>query len=142
MTPKQHIECATDHHNTMTVIGAPKPGPKAKKAKNPPIDKEAFIQRRYGILPHGWVVKCDCGCGDAGHDLHHCFIGRKKGYPILDDDRNLVVVNHYEHIDRKFDTRAYRIWFWNRQCRFYGVASMMDWVNCLPPKMRDRIDWL
>lgn len=140
MTPKQPIERAAAHHEVMAILGKPKPGPKAKKQANPPIDKEAYLLRRYGIVSVN--PYCRCGCGKDGSDLHHAFIGRKKGCPVLDDDRNLVLVNHNEHIARKFDTRDYRIRFWKMQCAFYGQPAMMEWVNSLPEKMRDRIDWL
>jgi len=136
---KTKEQLAAEHHTVMTVIGKPKPGPKAKKAKNPPIDKVSIINERY---PRDLTIRCECGCGAVGHDLHHAFIGRRKGYPVLDDAKNLVLVNHWEHIGRKFEDRYWRKFFWKKQCALYGESAMMEWVNSLPEKMRDRIDWL
>jgi len=115
-------------------LGKPKPERKAKKQASPPIDKLDIISRR------GYT--CDCDCGQQGHDLHHAFIGRHKGVAILDDERNLVLVNHAEHIARTFDNLFYRKWFWGIQVARYGKKSMMEWVALIPEKMKSRIDWL
>lgn len=116
------------------VGGKPKPGAKPKKEKNPPINKASIIFKRSKL--------CDCGCQSVGHDLHHCFIGRKKGVAILDDERNLVLVNHYQHIARAFDNLAWRRKFWKVQCERYGEKSMLEWVALIPEKMKSRVDWL
>jgi hypothetical protein len=130
------IKRAAEHHEVMRQI-TPKPKPKkrAKKQNNPPIDKEAILAGRKGRM-------CDCGCGKPGHDLHHCFIGRRKGYPILDDERNIVLVNHDEHIARKFDNLEWRRKFWRVQFFRYGKEKMYDWIIALPAKFEYRIDWL
>jgi hypothetical protein len=103
-------------------------------------DKADIIKRR-GYL-------CECGCGKAGEDLHHAFIHhiRSKGktkYPQLNDKRNLIVVNHQEHITRKFDTREWRRKFWKKQVERYGEDAMMDWIESLPDKLKlTRLDFL
>ena len=74
-------------------------------------------------------MNCQCGCGHDGHDWHHALIGRKKGLKILDDPRNLVFVNHDEHIARTFDTPKWRRFFWELHCKIYGEASMLEWVE-------------
>jgi hypothetical protein len=89
---------------------------------------------------------CECGCWQQGHDLHHCFIhnmkqGGKTKYPILNDPRNLVLVNHDEHIARKFDNIEWRKYFWEVQVDRYGYDKMMEWVNALPDKIKSRMDW-
>lgn len=117
------------------MVAKPKPTKKAKKANNPPINKESILARRHNLL-------CDCGCGQEGHDLHHCFIGRKKGYPELDDERNLVLVNHAEHISRAFDNKKWRVKFWKVQCERYGIDEMLDWIRIIPEKMLSRMDWI
>lgn len=103
------------------------------------FNKEIFIQRR-GYL-------CECGCGKAGEDAHHALIHhvKKKGrtkYPQLNDPRNLILVNHHEHITRKFDTRSWRQRFWKKQVERYGEAAMMEWVNSLPEKLKYRLDFM
>lgn len=120
----------------------PKPAPKVKKAKNPPIDKAAILLKRYGETAR--TPECDCGCGQDGHDLHHCFIGRRKGYPILDDERNLVLVNHNEHIAGDFDNLEMRKWFWNHQCGRFTEKAMLEWIDAVLAAGldRSRIDWL
>jgi hypothetical protein len=115
-------------------LGKPKPALKRKKRNNPPIDKAAVLEHR-GFL-------CDCGCDLLAQDLHHAFIGRKKGQPHFDDERNLMHVNHWEHIERKFDNRQWRIKFWNIQCGRYGEEAMQEWLDEIPDKFRHRIDWL
>lgn len=103
------------------------------------MDKADFIRRR-GYL-------CECGCGRRGDDAHHALIHhiKKRGktkYPQLNDQRNLILVNHAEHINRKFDTRAWRQKFWKKQVERYGEASMMEWVSSLPEKLKHRIDFI
>ena len=116
----------------------PKSVSKAKKQKNPPIDKLDIITRR-GMF-------CDCGCGEQAHDLHHCFIRRRKGYPILDDERNLVYVNADEHRPpvNKFNNVQWRRIFWFIQCGRYGTVAMLEWVDAVTGSGLDksRIDWL
>ena len=116
----------------------PKPVSKPKKAKNAPIDKLDILTRR-GML-------CDCGCGQQAHDLHHCFIRRRKGYPVLDDERNLVFVNADEHRPpvKKFDVQIWRVFFWEVQCVRYGEKSMLEWIDAVLASGldRSRIDWL
>lgn len=127
-------------HNVMAVlegrkiISKPKPKKQAKVKRNPKIDKEDILSRR------GWL--CDCGCGQEGHDLHHAFIGRKKGVIELDDERNLVLVNHAEHIARKFDNLEWRKKFWKIQLKRYGLTRMESWVTEIPVRFEHRIDWL
>lgn len=73
---------------------------------------------------------CECDCGDAAQDRHHGLIPQlKKGGEILDDERNLVLVNHHEHADlKKFDNSEWRKKFWERNVRRYGYPSMMEWI--------------
>lgn len=135
MTLLRDIQHETVMEHITPVRSKPKPAPKPKKPNNPKIDKAAILAKRV-------VHTCDCGCGKEGHDLHHAFIGRKKGYVILDDERNLVLVNHDEHIARKFDNQEWRKKFWIRQLRRYGLSRMSDWLMELPVKFDNRIDWL
>mgnify|MGYP003479457653 FL=1 len=103
------------------------------------FDKQTFIHRR-GYL-------CECGCGKLGHDAHHALIhniktkGRTK-YPQLNDPRNLALVNHAEHINRKFDNRYWREYFWRLNCERYGEEKMMEWVDSLPEKIKPRMDFI
>lgn len=86
---------------------------------------------------------CACGCGQPAHDRHHGLIGRRKGYPVLDDERNLIPVNHWEHINRKFDNQFWRRKFWKRQVEIYGLPAMMEWIDAIPEKMKKtRLDFL
>jgi len=87
--------------------------------------------------------RCESGSGKIGHDLHHCLIPRQKRYrEYLDVCENLMLVNHYDHIDGKFDTYEWRRKFWRMQCKRYGEARMMAWINSLPPKLKHRIDFI
>jgi hypothetical protein len=137
------IRRAADHQRIMAELENemkpyPKPVSKAKKPKNPPIDKADILTRR-GML-------CDCGCRQWGYDLHHCFLGRRKGYPILDDERNLVYVNADEHRPpvKKFDKQIWRVFFWEVQCLRYGEKAMLEWIDAVLAAGLDksRIDWL
>lgn len=103
------------------------------------FDKEEFIRRR------GYF--CECGCGKEGQDAHHALIHhiKKQGktkYRELNDPRNLILVNHQEHINRKFDTREWRRKFWKMQVKRYGEASMMEWIDSLPEKLKYRLDFV
>lgn len=116
------------------IYGKPKPSRKPDKQQSAPINKMSIIAKRSRL--------CDCGCKSTGHDLHHCFLGRRKGVAILDDERNLVLVNHLQHVARMFDNRTWRIKFWQVQCKRYGEKAMLEWVSKIPAKMRSRIDWI
>jgi len=87
---------------------------------------------------------CECGCGLYAHDAHHCLIPNLKRFSAyLNDPRNIVLVNHSEHVGlRKFDCPEWRQKFWRRQVQRYGIISMMDFVNGLPDKLRHRLDFI
>lgn len=91
---------------------------------------------------------CQCGCGKPNHDRHHCLIPQinKNGitkWKELDDERNLVLVNHWEHVEeKKFDNLAWRQRFWKMQCERYGESAMMEWVSSLPAKLSNRLDFM
>ena len=78
------------------------------------------------------MTLCSCGCGQQGHDMHHALIGRRKRFPELNAPRNLVPVNHWEHINRKFDNQKWRLFFWEHQCKKYGKDKMIEWVESCP----------
>ena len=94
----------------------------------------------------GWL--CECGCRQQGHDLHHGLIHniKKNGvskYPILNDKRNLFLVNHWQHTARMFDTQEWRKYFWKMQIKRYGEAAMLDWIENLPSKLKStRLDFI
>lgn len=132
---------ASQHHTLMAVVesekrGCPKPPKRQKKANNPPIDKYAILIHRSRL--------CECGCGQMAHDLHHALIGRRKGYPVLDDERNLIFVNHDEHIAGKFDNLTWRVKFWQRQIKRFGEALMQEWIDAVLAAGLDasRLDFL
>lgn len=87
-------------------------------------------------------VRCECGCGKLAQDAHHCLISRRKRFPELDCPENIALVNHDEHILRKFDNLEWRRYFWKRQCDRYGVDHMMRWVESLPDKLSNRLDFI
>lgn len=118
------------------VRSKPKPGKKPAKAKNAKIDKVSIINKRSRF--------CACGCKQSGHHLHHCLIGRKKGYEILDDERNLVFVNGDEHLKRKFDNVKWRSFFWLVQVRLYGLPAMLEWIEIVRASglSESRLDFL
>jgi len=122
-------------------LSKPKPTKQAKKQANPRIDKAAYLEWR---AEKGLSLYCDCGCGSLGQDMHHCFIGRRKGYIILDDYRNIAWVTHDEHIARVFDCRLWRREFWIVFCRKLGTVYMLEWIDAVLAAGldRSRIDWL
>ncbi len=85
---------------------------------------------------------CECGCGKLAQDAHHCLISRRKRFPELDCPENIALVNHDEHLLRKFDNLAWRQYFWRRQCDRYGREHMVKWVNSLPDKLSNRLDFV
>jgi hypothetical protein len=131
------ITRAAENHLTLAALHEAKPKPeKRKKTKHATkINKEDILSRR-----ESWL--CDCGCGKPGHDLHHALIGRHGGVRELDDERNLVLVNHDEHISRKFDNQEWRKKFWLIQCERYGYHSMIEWMSKVPVNFENRMDWL
>ena len=112
---------AAEHHEVMRMIK--------------PQDHISTVEYYHGL--------CACGCGQMGHDVHHALIGRQKKFPELDAPENLVLVNHYEHIARKFDNQDWRRKFYQKQCNRFGVDHMQAWIDNLPAKLdRDRIDFI
>ncbi|MFA6176339.1 MAG: hypothetical protein WC765_07155 [Phycisphaerae bacterium] len=91
---------------------------------------------------------CACGCGQPAHDRHHGLIIQitKKGktkYPILDDERNLFLVNHHEHVNcKKFNTMEWTLFFWEQHCKLYGPEKMQEWRNAVPAKLQSRLDFI
>ena len=61
-----------------------------------PYDKRELFEERG--------QRCECGCGKLAQDAHHALIGRRKRFPELDCPENILLVNHDEHLLRKFDT--------------------------------------
>lgn len=123
------------------VRSKPKSAPKPKKPNNPKIDKAAVLTRRYGSKAFT-CLPCECGCGAIGHELHH-IIGRMKGYPILDDDRNLILVNSAEHSVRKFDNQKWKANLWMRQISHYGIKKMGEYTQALiDAGLEHRLDFL
>lgn len=86
--------------------------------------------------------RCECGCGKLAQDAHHCLISRRKRFPELDCPENIALVNHDEHLLRKFDNLKWRQYFWERQCERYGKEHMMEWVSSLPAKLANRLDFI
>ena len=99
-----------------------------------PYDKrELFDERGY---------RCECGCGKPAHDAHHALIHRMKRYPELDCPENIILVNHDEHILRKFDNKQWREYFWQVQVDRFGYDHMKQWASSLPAKIRPRMDFI
>src|SRR5688572_4957770 len=99
-----------------------------------PFDKNDLFETRG--------YRCECGCGKVAHDAHHSLIHRMKRYPELDCEENINLVNHDEHIFRKFDNKEWRKYFWQVQVDRYGYDHMINWVNNLPIKIRPRMNWV
>ena len=87
-------------------------------------------------------ARCECGCGKPAQDAHHCLIGRRKRFPELDCPENIALVNHDEHLLRRFDNLEWRRYFWKRQVDRYGLDHMMQWVESLPDKLKGRLDFI
>ena len=85
---------------------------------------------------------CECGCGKLAQDAHHALIGRRKKFPELDCPENIMLVNHDEHLLRKFDNLEWRRYFWKRQCDRYGEDHMLEWIKSLSPKLKNRLDFI
>ncbi len=99
-------------------------------------DKRELFRIRGGF--------CECGCGQFAHDVHHCFIPDLKRFALyVNDERNVVLVNHHEHVaEKKFDNVKWRRYFWQRQIDRYGYDAMQDWLDGLPAKMNNRKKFL
>jgi hypothetical protein len=87
---------------------------------------------------------CDCGCGQFAHDAHHFAVPNLKRFSEwVNDGRNIVLVNHDEHISRKFDNAEWRRKFWARNVLRYGEKSMLEWLNAAPKKLdKHRLDFI
>ena len=99
-----------------------------------PYDKRELFEERG--------QRCECGCGKLAQDAHHALIGRRKRFPELDCPENILLVNHDEHLLRKFDTLEWRRYFWQVQVDRYGRDHMTEWAMSLPHKLRHRLDFM
>ncbi len=79
---------------------------------------------------------CDCGCGDFAHDCHHFAVPNLKRFSEwVNDERNIVLVNHTQHISRMFDCDEWRLRFWDLNVLRYGEESMLAWKAAAPAKL-------
>jgi hypothetical protein len=79
---------------------------------------------------------CECGCSLFAHDAHHAFVPNLRRFSEwVNDPRNIVLVNHDEHISRKFDCPEWRRKFWKRQVLRYGQDAMNEWIAAAPAKL-------
>jgi hypothetical protein len=86
---------------------------------------------------------CACKCGSHATDAHHALIPNLKRFQeYVNDKRNIALVEHTEHIGRKFDCVAWRREFYRQNVARYGQEAMDDWVNSLPAKLKYRLDFL
>jgi len=93
-----------------------------------PYDKATLFSQRGQY--------CDCGCNQFAHDAHHFAVPNLKRFSEwANDERNIVLVNHDEHISRKFDNDEWRLKFWKRNILRYGITSMLAWKDAAPAKL-------
>ena len=86
---------------------------------------------------------CACGCGKFSSDAHHALIPNLKRFSeYVNDERNIALVNHAQHISRVFDCQEWRREFYRQNVARYGQAAMDEWVASLPDKLRYRLDFL
>ena len=79
---------------------------------------------------------CDCGCGLYSHDAHHAFVPNLKRFSeYVNDPRNIILVNHDQHISRMFDNAEWRLKFWKRNVLRFGAEAMEDFRRSAPAKM-------
>lgn len=78
------------------------------------------------------------------HDAHHYAIPNLRRFSdYVNDERNIVLVNHAEHIVRLFDNDEWRLKFWKRNVLRYGITSMLAWKNAAPAKLdKNRFSFL
>ena len=74
-----------------------------------------------------------------GTQRHHVFFGTKKGESYFDDERNLMLVCAYCHVERAV-INGYKLKcvFWARQCKRYGRDSMMEYWRNAPLVVKER----
>lgn len=88
---------------------------------------------------------CECGCGLYAHDVHHFAIPDLKRFKAYaDDPRNVVLVNHHEHVElKKFDNAMWRLKFWKLNVLRYGLEAMEDFRRSAPAKLdKNRFSFL
>ena len=99
------------------------------------FDKWTLIQQRGQF--------CACGCGKFASDAHHCLIPNLKRFAEhVNTPLNIALVNHAEHISRKFDCQEWRREFYRQNVQRYGQEAMDQWIASLPDKLRYRLDFL
>ena len=99
------------------------------------FDKWQLFQERGSL--------CACGCGQVAHDKHHCLIPNLRRFEkCVNDNRNIALVNHNEHINRKFDNQQWRRKFYLQNVARYGQSAMDEWIASLPAKLAHRLDFL
>lgn len=79
---------------------------------------------------------CECGCKLWAHDVHHAFIPNLKRFSeYVNDPRNLILLNHEQHISRVFDNNEWRLKFWRLNVLRYGKTAMDDFRLSAPAKL-------
>lgn len=79
---------------------------------------------------------CECGCSLFCHDAHHAFVPNLKRFSEwVNDPRNIILVNHEQHISRMFDCPEWRLKLWKRQELRYGKDKMQEWLDAAPAKL-------
>jgi hypothetical protein len=80
-----------------------------------------------------------------GEQRHHCLIHDTKRFHLeLTVEENLMLVCCYCHTGIcVLDGYEVRRWFWELQCKRYGVDHMLKWVEGLPDKLKiTRLDFM
>ena len=86
---------------------------------------------------------CACLCGCHAQDVQHALIPNLKRFDkYVNDPRNLALVNHAQHVSRKFDNQHWRREFYRQNVARYGQEAMDAWINSLPAKLKYRLDFL
>jgi hypothetical protein len=79
---------------------------------------------------------CQCGCGLYAHDAHHAFVPNLKRFQeYVNDQRNIILLNHEQHISRMFDNDHWRRKFWRLNVIRFGAEAMEDFRRSAPAKL-------
>lgn len=94
--------------------------------------------QKYRLMYEDGRLICEICFSRPAVDAHHALFGRADGKHTkwrqlwVNDERNIQMVCKECHND----TEDNRKLFWKQAVSRYGIESMIEWLESMPPKMK------
>ncbi len=88
--------------------------------------------------------RCEVCDSTDNLQLNHFLFGRRvikgKRMKELDDERNFRVECARCHMEKRRATHEDKVDFWRLQCQRYGRENMIQWLQSIPIKAREKYE--